>query len=43
MLITREDPVRNWASTRCGLCEYVGCFVEVTQHVMQLEAVELAL
>jgi hypothetical protein len=43
MLITREDPVRNRASTGCELCEYVGRFVLVTQHMMQLEDVELAL
>jgi hypothetical protein len=43
MLITREDPVRDRASTGCGLCEYVGCFIVAAQHVVQLEAVELAL
>jgi hypothetical protein len=43
MLITREDPVRNRASTGCGLCEYASYFVVVAQHMMQLEAVELAL
>jgi hypothetical protein len=43
MLVTREDPVRNRAATGCGLCEYVDCFIVVTQHMMQLKAVELAL
>jgi hypothetical protein len=43
MLITREDPVRHRAATRCGVGEYVGCFVVVAQHMMKLEAVELAL
>jgi hypothetical protein len=43
MLITREDPVRHRAATGCGLCEYVSCFVVVAQHMMKLEAVELAL
>jgi hypothetical protein len=35
--------VRHQAATGCGLCEYVGCFVVVAQHMMELEAVELAL
>jgi hypothetical protein len=43
MLITHEDAMRNWATTRCGLYEYIGCLVLVAQHMMQLEAVELAL
>jgi hypothetical protein len=43
MFITCEDPVGNWASTRCDLHEYVSCFVVVVQHVVQLEVVELAL
>jgi hypothetical protein len=43
VLITREDPVRHRAATGCSPCEYIGCFVVVTQHVMKLEAVELAL
>jgi hypothetical protein len=43
MLITCENPVGNQASTRCSFCEYVGCLVVVAQHVVQLQAVELAL
>jgi hypothetical protein len=43
MLITREDPVRNRASTGCSLCKYISRFVVVAQHMLQLEAVELAL
>jgi hypothetical protein len=42
MLITREDPVRHQAATRSGLSEYIGYFVVVAQHMMKLEAVELA-
>jgi hypothetical protein len=43
MLITREDPVRHWAVIGHSLCEYINCFVVVAQHVINLEAVELAL
>jgi hypothetical protein len=43
MLIACENPVGNWASTGCGLREYVSRFVVVAQHVVQLEAVEFAL
>jgi hypothetical protein len=43
MLVTCEDAVRNQASTGRGFCEYVSCLVVVAQHVVQLEAVELAL
>jgi hypothetical protein len=43
MLITCENPVRDQAWTGCGLREYVGRLVVVAQHVVQLEAVELAL
>jgi hypothetical protein len=43
MLITREDTVRHRDATRCGLGEYIDCFVVVAHHMMKLEAVELAL
>jgi hypothetical protein len=36
MLITRENPVGNRASTRCDLREYVGRLVVVAQYVVQL-------
>jgi hypothetical protein len=35
--------MRNQASIGCSLRKYIGCIVVVTQHVVQLEAVELAL
>jgi hypothetical protein len=43
MLVTCEDAVRNRASTIRSFCGYVSLLVVVTQHMVQLEAVELAL
>jgi hypothetical protein len=43
MLIACENLVGNWASTGCGLREYVSRLVVVAQNVVHLEAVELAL
>jgi hypothetical protein len=43
MLVTCKDPMRNRASAGCGLREYVNHLVVVAQHMVQLEAVELAL
>jgi hypothetical protein len=43
MLVTCEDAVRNWPLTGRSFCEYVGHLVVVAQHMVQLEAMELAL
>jgi hypothetical protein len=43
MLITCENAMGNRASTGCSFREYISRLVVVAQHVVQLEAVELAL
>jgi hypothetical protein len=43
MLITHEDPMGDWAPTGCCFRKHVSRLVVVAQHVVQLEAVELAL
>jgi hypothetical protein len=43
MLIARKDPMGNRATTGCRLHKHVSRLVVVAQHVVQLEAVELAL
>jgi hypothetical protein len=43
MLIARKDPVGNRAMTGCSFCKNISRLFVVARHVVQLEAVKLAL
>jgi hypothetical protein len=43
VLIAGKNPVRYRLATGCSLCEHVGGFVVVAQHMMEFEPMELSL